>query len=292
MRNENEMTDIILDVAKNDDRIRAVIINGSRTNPNVPEDIFQDYDIVYIVNKIETFIENISWIDVFGERIILQLPEDKKNILLPPENNGVYNYLMLFKDGNRMDLTLIPLEKQKEIMGNDSLTIILLDKDNIFPRIEKPNDKDYWERIPTENIFNECCNEFWWVLQNVAKGIWRDELPYAKRMYIFVRDMLDKMVSWYICMGYGFKISTGKMGKYFKKLLEKDLWDMYYRTCSDGDYEHSWESIFICCELFRIIGIRVAEKMEFKYNDEEDKGMTKYLKEVRKLPKDAKEILR
>jgi hypothetical protein len=31
--------------------------------------------------------------------------------------------------------------------------------------------------------------------------------------------------------------------------------------------------------------------MKFKYNGEEDKNMTKYLKEVRKLPKDAKEIM-
>jgi aminoglycoside 6-adenylyltransferase len=290
MRNENEMMTLLLDVAKNDERIRAVVMNGSRANPNVPKDIFQDYDIVYVVNKIETFVENIGWIDVFGERIILQLPEDKKKTLLPPENNGAYNYLMLFKDGNRIDLTLVPLEKQKEIMGDDSLTIVLLDKNNIFPKIEKSNDEDYWGKRPTENTFDECCNEFWWVIQNAAKGIWRDELPYAKRMYVFVRDMLDQMISWYVGMQYDYKISTGKMGKYFKKLLEKDLWDMYYKTYSDGDYEHFWESIFICCELFRITGIRVAEKMKFQYNSEEDKNMTKYLKEVRELPKDAKGI--
>ncbi len=42
MRTEQEMYDLILKVAKEDERIRAVYIDGSRTNPNAPRDIFQD----------------------------------------------------------------------------------------------------------------------------------------------------------------------------------------------------------------------------------------------------------
>ena len=55
MRNEKEMYDLILGIAQNDERIRAVIMNGSRANPNAPADIFQDYDIVYIVTDIASF---------------------------------------------------------------------------------------------------------------------------------------------------------------------------------------------------------------------------------------------
>lgn len=291
MRNEKEMMNLILDIARKDERIRAVIMNGSRTNQNVPRDIFQDYDIVYIVKNIDTFIENNNWIDIFGKRLGLQMPEARTNTLLPPVNNGVYNYLMLFTDGNRIDLTLIPIEKQNEILGNDSLTVVLFDKDNIVSVFEAPNDKDYYETKPTEEMFKECCTEFWWVLQNVAKGIWRDELPYAKRMFDLVRNMLDKMISWYINIRYNYEISTGKMGKYFKKLLERDLWETYYKTCSDGNYEHFWESIFTSCEIFNIVGLKVAEYFGYKYNNKEEENMLKYLKTVKKLPRDAKEIM-
>lgn len=51
MRTEQEMFNLILSIAENDERIRAVVMNGSRANPNVVKDIFQDYDIVYVVNK-------------------------------------------------------------------------------------------------------------------------------------------------------------------------------------------------------------------------------------------------
>jgi aminoglycoside 6-adenylyltransferase len=45
MRNESKIFQLILDIAQRDERIRAVILNGSRANPNAKKDIFQDYDI-------------------------------------------------------------------------------------------------------------------------------------------------------------------------------------------------------------------------------------------------------
>ncbi len=59
MRTENEMYNLILEIAKNDDRIKAVYMNGSRTNENVPKDIFQDYDIVYVAEDTKSFICSI-----------------------------------------------------------------------------------------------------------------------------------------------------------------------------------------------------------------------------------------
>ena len=49
MRSESEMFDLILGTARDDERIRAVMMNGSRANPNAPKDFFQDYHIGYFV---------------------------------------------------------------------------------------------------------------------------------------------------------------------------------------------------------------------------------------------------
>ena len=56
MRSEIEMMELILRVAREDERIRAVYLNGSRTNPNADKDIFQVYDVVYVVKETESFI--------------------------------------------------------------------------------------------------------------------------------------------------------------------------------------------------------------------------------------------
>jgi aminoglycoside 6-adenylyltransferase len=66
MRSEREMLDLIVGVARGDERIRAVIMNGSRVNPNAPRDIFQDYDVVYFVTDVAPFKNNLEWIKRFG----------------------------------------------------------------------------------------------------------------------------------------------------------------------------------------------------------------------------------
>lgn len=69
MRTEQEMLNLIVDVAKNDKRILAVYMTGSRTNPNAIKDIFQDYDIEYVIEETKSFREQKDWIDQFGERL-------------------------------------------------------------------------------------------------------------------------------------------------------------------------------------------------------------------------------
>src|SRR5262245_40029821 len=107
MRSEQEMLELILNTAKNDERIRAVIMNGLRVNPNAPRDIFQDFDIVYLVTNVASFIADPTWINRFGELMILQMPEAMEDP--PPQNNGSFVYLMKFTDGNRIDLGLVPM---------------------------------------------------------------------------------------------------------------------------------------------------------------------------------------
>ena len=61
MRNEQQMLELILSTARQDERIRAVILEGSRTNPKAPRDIFQDYDVVYVVGETGSFRQDKGW---------------------------------------------------------------------------------------------------------------------------------------------------------------------------------------------------------------------------------------
>ena len=88
MRSKQEMMELILNVAKEDSRIRAAAMNGSRVNRNVPSDSFQDYDIVYLVSDMGSFINDPNWIDVFGDRIMMQTPENMT--MFPPTLGGYY----------------------------------------------------------------------------------------------------------------------------------------------------------------------------------------------------------
>lgn len=277
MRTEKEMFDLILSVAKSDERVRAVVLNGSRANPNAPRDKYQDYDIIYVVKDFDTFTADHSWIDVFSERLMLQMPEAMRY----PSGEGHFNWMMLLVDGNRIDMTLIPIQKL-ELIGNDSLSIALLDKDGILPLFPLASDKDYIIKPPSELFFLSCCNNFWWCLQNVAKGLARDELPYAMLMYHnVVRIELHDMVDWYIGVKTDFSVSAGKMGKYFKRYLPAHLYQQYSDTCSSSTLDEMWYSIFIMCDLFHALALLVANHFRFSYRQDDENGIREYLNKVR-----------
>jgi len=292
IRTEQEMHELILNVAKGDNRIRAVYMNGSRANPKVKKDILQDYDIVYVVTKTGLFIEDEAWIHVFGELIMLQEP-DRMDLAagLEVDVSRSYSYLMLFTDGNRIDLHIETKEAMLEQYGKDSLTIPLLDKDGILPEIPFASDHSYYVKEPTAIRYFHVCNEFWWCQQNVAKGIWRKEIPYAKNMAeTIVRPMLDEMVSWWIGMNHNFQVSSGKMGKYFHEYLPEEYWDMYRQTYGDSSDENMWQSLFMMNDLFRLLGEEVAKQQNLSYPAEDDIKMTKYLKRLRSMPINAEDI--
>lgn len=277
MRTTEEMLELILNVAKEDPDIRAVLMSGSRANKDCPVDQYQDFDIVYFVRDVQPYWDNMTWIEEkFDKPMLVQKPESIE--LIPPDRDGNYAYLMIFEDGNRIDLQFTASTYEDD----GEPVVLLLDKDGTFPDIKVQ--EDFWYvRKPSQKYFADCCCEFHWCLNNVAKGIARDELSYAMKQYNeYVRNMLVLMLSWYVGTLHDFQVSAGKEGKYFKKYLPEELYERFRKTYSDADYEHMWEAAFEMLYLFGDVARAVAEKLGFAYDEEEEQGIEKYMKMVRK----------
>lgn len=292
MRSQTEMMNLILGVAKKDDRILAVYINGSRANPNAPKDIFRDYDVVYVVTAIEPFLKNKEWINIFGERIIMQEPDklDKmqgRNV----DFSNCYGYLMQFADGNRIDLHIETLNYTLKNFGSDSLTVTLLDKKGVLPKLPPASDKDYWVERPTFARYYSRCNNFWWVAPYCAKGLWRKEILYTiDSLNYYVREDLLLMLSWYVCIDKGFDFSLGKSRKYLRNYLNPAIWSRLMTTFNLSDYDCAWNALITTCELFDEIAPDVGKAFGFKYNKEEATRSFAYIKHIRDLPQTATEI--
>ena len=290
MRTEKEMYDLILNIAKNDERIRAVYLNGSRTNPNVPKDIFQDYDVVYVVNETNSFIDDKAWIKRFGEILYMQYPDEHPDY--PSDKENFYGWLMQFTDGNRIDLHVETISHAQENIMNDSLCEVLLDKDNCLPQLPPSSDKNYWITKPTLTQYLCTCSEFWWCLNSVAKGLWREEIPYVQDMLNFVvRKQLEKMLSWKIGVQTDFSVSVGKSAKYMYKWLSSQEYERYLQTYCSADINSVWQSVEIMCSLFKETAVWVADKLNYSFNDTEAANSMYFLRIVKDLPKDASEIM-
>lgn len=286
MRTEAEMISLIKDIAFKEENIRAAYIEGSRTNPNAPKDIFQDYDIVYIVTTTKPFREDKEWINNFGNILYMHYPED--NVFYPSDVENCYGWQIQFADGNRMDLHVCTKENA---LANLELYQILVDKDGIVPYPQETTDERYWVKEPREIEFKCTCSDFWWCLNNVAKGLWRNELPYAMDVINFVlRPHLKRLLEWKMGIENNFSVSAGKSCKYFKKYLQEETYRQFLATYSIAEIESIWNSVFEMCDLFQSTAVELSKKQKFVYDFEQAENSLSFLHHVRKLPANAKEI--
>ena len=281
MRTEQQVTDQLLSFAQNNDLIRAVVMNGSRVNPNAPKDLFCDYDVVYYVPNPRHFLEDQTWIRYFGDLILLQQNDEVSH------GTEIFYFLMLFSDGVRIDLSFEALSNLA-FPQEDTLTVVLLDKDRRISHLPPASDAGYHTPRPSQKEFADAINEVFWCSTNVAKGIWRDELPYVEFMFdAIIREALLKILAWYAALPHGWAIDTGKFGKWLKKYLPPETWDAYVKTYAGTDYQEIWEALFETCRLTRRIGQDLAQALGYAYPLEDDRRTTEYLRKVRTLPKDA-----
>lgn len=287
MRNEHEMLNLIINAAKSDDRVFAAYLKGSRANPNAPKDRYQDFDVMYVVRETESFIQDTSWMSQFG-KVVLQQEQNEpfgygERFGIQTRYEERYSWLLLFEDGNRIDIGVELLDVMKQGRNRKRLFVPLLDKIGCLPQLPSPTDADFYIKKPSDTQFRGCCKEFFWCLCDVAKGIARDELPFAMNTYnTLVRDMLETMLDWYIGMYTDFSVSSGKLHKYFKKYLPAEIYNAYIATYTDGNYAHFWDAIDTAYHLFRKTALLVAERFQFTYPEENEQASKQYIQSIRK----------
>ena len=65
MRNAAEIKNLVLNFALSEGKVRAILLNGSRANPNLKPDRLQDFDIVFVVEDLESFTADHTWTNFF-----------------------------------------------------------------------------------------------------------------------------------------------------------------------------------------------------------------------------------
>ena len=289
-RTEKEMLALIIGFANVDDRVRTVLMNGSRANPNVVKDPFQDYDVANFVTDVEPFRDEAYVLPHFGEAIVVEQP------LIgpwpPADADGSYhNYNMQLVDGNRIDLSFFHVDTLNDRL-TDSLTEVLLDKDGVIPSLPPANESSYFITEPTRQLYDGCCTGFFFALgSHIPKTIWRKNLPLLKfHTEAWLRESVVMMLGWEIGIRTGWEKSLGSKGKYLERHLAPDVWNEYKSTYVDSDYDRLWESLFLFYRIFKKSAEFVAERRGFYFLQEKAANVLAFLEHVRTLPADARRI--
>ena len=267
MKTETEMFDVILQTAKVL-QVDAVAMSGSRTNPKAPKDEFQDYDVVYLVENFEELISDLSWLDQFGKRVIEQ------EVTLGHRRL----YLMLFEDGNRIDLTLCPKDHINEWVDSEAGFTVLVDEKDLFESYS-PSPQRFWISPASKTDFEKACNEFWWVSAYVVKGICRKQVIYATdHLYGICQQELLKILAWKVARDRGV-VDIGKNYKYLFKYFPIEKEKEFSALLDFSSLDKITQSLFATMQLFHQEAQSLAQKMGFKYEKEVADKMMRYAKE-------------
>lgn len=277
MRTDQEMLGLILQIAKKL-QVDAVALSGSRTNQKIQTDEFQDYDVVYIVDDLDYLTRDLSWLTQFGKRIIEQ------EVTLGHRRL----YLMLFEDGNRLDLTLCPKDQIQEWVENEADFTVLEDPKGLFesysPRLER-----FWIHPASEMDFEKTCNEFWWVSAYVVKGICRKQVIYATdHLYGICQQELLKVLAWQVASGKWQvasdrgKVDIGKNYKYLFNYLPAEMEKNFSNLLDFSSLDKIIQSLLATIQLFHQEAQSLAQNMGFNYDRKVAEKMIQYAES--KLP--------
>ena len=284
MRNEREILGMVIDAATRDSSVRAVI----RTDLLPVRKFLYTYNFCFIVSDIEAFDKDVFQ-SCFGERILL-FRGDRNYPEMFPDTKA---HLMVFRDGVTIVIHVMDagtfLARYNSENAHENVWIgdtyqKLLDKDNILPEIERLEEKQtVFDGSPAREEFSNIHNEFWWVVKTVAEYTLREELL-SSMFYLNnpVRDLLNRMIRWYICLKAGRPVDMGILDSKMEEVLEADLFRLYQKTYPGADYSQIWEAYDAVTELWGITGRFVSGQCGFDYPDETEQKMKEFISTLRK----------
>ena len=266
-RNEAQILRLILQITETL-QVEAVAMSGSRTDTKAPKDEFQDYDVVYVVDDLDNLTSDLSWLEQFGNRLIEQY-----NVL---GNRRLY--LMLFEDGNRIDLTLCPKDHIQEWVDSEADYTVLKDEKGLFDSYTTSPER-YWTSPASEIDFEKACNEFWWVSAYVVKGICRNQIIYATdHLYGICQQELLKVLAWQVASDRG-RVDVGKNYKYLFNYLPAEKEKDFSNLLDFSSLEKITQTLFATMQLFHQEAQYLAQKMGFDYDKEVAEKMIEYAEE-------------
>ena len=245
MRPETEVLAEVLAFGRACDNIRVITQNGSRTDPLAPRDDLMDYDLVFHVRDLAPFLEDPGWCRVFGEIVIAQTPS-----LMEGSADRYPNFMSWYADGVRTDIRVRPLAELPAYLAEDTLTVLLLDKDGLVPALPPSSAAIHFLGPPSEQKLKDTVNEFYWVSLYVSKALARGQLLAASAYLDLCRGELLRLLAWNHAHDRGYRVNFGSQWKYLPEYLSAAEETMVLASYDATGERGIFTSLSLCRKLF------------------------------------------
>lgn len=257
-----KLLDELIRYAWEDDNIRLMAMNGSRVNRAVAVDRFMDFDVVYAVRDPGPFLNEPDWSRRFGPIAISQTP-----FFMEEGGDEELIFMTWYEDGSRSDIRILELDRLKDYLREDTLTRIILDKDQRVTELPEPSAAGHWLKKPSEHRFGDAVNEFWWVSLYVTKALARDQYIAATGYLAIVREELIRVMAWNRAHDADYRLNFGGQWKFLEQHLKEEKVRALSGTFDLMDPSGIKRSLAQCRILFRAECREYAEKTGYSVPD-------------------------
>ncbi|MBE3115544.1 MAG: aminoglycoside 6-adenylyltransferase [Actinobacteria bacterium] len=278
----------IINFAKNDENIRAIILEGSIA-AQFQTDALSDYDLNLFCINYDSYLSNADWLDQFGKVLLYQKEQFQFYTDIIPTR------LVLFHGLLRIDFSfwhinlltdIVQGRKQYESYNNGYK--IIIDKDKLAKQLAPSNGEGYIIPKPNRSTFLQFIYDFWFETYCIAKYLYRNDLWYAKKMEnSILKEKLFLMILWNYQAKNNWKQNTliHKDGKRFEKWIPSEYHDLVTSCFSRYDKDDTWRSLLLTFESFNKIAKETAVFIHVEYPLQKEKEINEYINSIKRINK-------
>lgn len=281
MRSSSLVQSQILQFVKQEEPIRLMIQTGQRLNKHAPIDLLRDYHYRLFIqdNFFYDYLHQSNWMNHLGEVVI-----SRKSVL----SDYAYLFQIQFKDGVRLDLEFISIHQLWAVIYEETLSKVILDKDDLLHALDEPYDSAYYVQRPTEEEFHQLLNNVWWYQIEVAKALYRDEVPLVIRMYEGeLLQEITTLLSWKIGIKYDWKVDLGRHKRWLKRYLPEHTYLDYVSFCSIINPHSVWENLFSIEPFVQKLAKEIGSYLGYAFDHSQGDKVKQFLHRMNSLPDNA-----
>lgn len=259
-------------------KLYAAFIVGSQARDDHQADEYSDLDIIMIVDDPAYFISSEQWLKSIGNFHVS---------FIESTNDGERERRVLFDDALDVDFVILP-RNIIDTLENESLTIlergyrILVDKiglQNIMLQSVITARQSF--DLPIEENFTNTVNDFWYHSVWTAKKLKRGELWTAKLCIdSYMKWKLLEIIECHSHAIHGLDYDTWHSGRFIEEWAESWVVEKLSQCFSHYNNEDVKISLLSTMDLFRLVALEVAEKLNFQYPSEADEYTTAWVIEA------------
>ena len=272
MKINHPYLEAILDWARNEHAIRALVATGSHTRLDDTTDEYSDLDIQVIATDSKCYLEDDSWLDHLGD-VWIRFPLHEE----------VPYRLVWFSGGAKVDFQFLhPRDLNPRDLTDEYKRgyHILLDKDNRFRRLP-PSPRVFPQPpLPSVSEMQATINEFWFEAIHVAQFIRRREFWVVKHRDWTMKSDLLRMLEWHAQIANVEPVNTWLLGRRIARWTDEETYSVVKRIWAGWNAAECWDALLRQMDLFQRLSQDIAAALRYPHNEEPQRKIQAYIRRL------------